>query len=213
MKIFCPCDNSFSVKHNSTINIDKSPEVLKEIANGSFLKFECPKCGRGVRSEIKTRFEWPSKGQTLLFVPEANRIACLNICSGNKKPDDELKIEKDETPVIGFIELAERIACIQADLDPHALEVLKFFLLDSAKDIKNKKIKIVFNAPLADGKFEFYVHGLKADEVAVMQVPDKLYDSIAADIKKKKKDEVFKAVFLGNYLSYQNIFTEGRDNN
>ncbi len=211
MKIFCPCDKGFSVKHDSVINLDKNPDILKKIEDGSFLTFKCPKCSRPVRTELQTRLEWPSKNQTLLFVPEAKRIACLDFCStkNKKKAKDAFSVEKDETPVIGFGELVERIAVIKDDLDPHAIEVLKFIILDSGKEIKGKKIKIFYHAK-KDEKFEFFVHGLKADELAIMNVPSALYDSILKDIKKKKKDEVFKAVFLGNYLSYQNIFTEGQ---
>ncbi len=211
MKIFCPCDKGFTVKHDSVINLDKNPEILDKINDGSFLTFDCPKCGRPVRTEFQTRVEWPSKKQTLLFVPEAKRIACLEACSSKKKSTakDAFTVEKDETPVIGFSELAERLAVINDDLDPHALEVLKFFILDSGKEIKGKKIKIFYHAKSGES-FEFFVHGLKADELAVMNVPSKLYDSISQDIKKKKNKEVAQGVFLGNYLSYQNIFTEGQ---
>ena len=128
------------------------------------------------------------------------------------KKAEKIEYEKaDETPVIGYSELAERIAVVEAGLDPHAMEVLKFFILDSGKDIKGKKIKIFFHSINDDGSFEFYVYGLKEDQVAVMKIPVKLYDSICQDIKNKKKSEIFTAVYLGNYLSYQNIFTEGRD--
>lgn len=218
MKINCPCDKSFEIEHNAKINLDKEPEILKKIADGSYLTFKCPQCGRNVRSEIKTRIEWPSKKLILLFVPEADRIACLSSCTGLKeinektKKAEKIEYEKaDETPVIGYSELAERIAVVEAGLDPHAMEVLKFFILDSGKDIKGKKIKIFFHSINDDGSFEFYVYGLKEDQVAVMKIPVKLYNSICQDIKNKKKSEIFTAVYLGNYLSYQNIFTEGRD--
>ena len=218
MKIHCPCDKSFEIEHNYTVNLDKEPEILKKIADGSYLTFKCPQCGRNVRSEIKTRIEWPSKKIVLLFVPEADRIACLSSCSGLKEINENTKKEKkieyeksDETPVIGYAELAERLAVIEAGLDPHAMEVVKFFVLDSGKDIKGKKIKMFFHVVTKTGSFEFYVYGLKEDQVAVMNIPVKIYDSVCADIKNKKKSEVFKAVYLGNYLSYQNIFTEGRD--
>ena len=151
MKIHCPCDASFEIEHHAKINLEKEPEILKKIADGSYLTFKCPQCGRKVRSEIKTRIEWPSKKLILLFVPEADRIACLSSCSGLKeinektKKTEKIEYEKaDETPVIGYSELAERLAVVEAGLDPHAMEVLKFFILDSGKDIKGKKIKIFF---------------------------------------------------------------------
>ncbi len=212
MKIFCPCDKGFTVKHDSVIDLDKNPEILKKIEDGSFLTFDCPKCGRPVRTELQTRIEWPSKNQIFLFVPEAKRIACLDACANQnkKKYEGSITIKKDETPLIGFGELVERLAVIRDELEAEAIEVMKFFILDSGKEIKGKKIKIFYHAKNAE-KFELFVHGLKDDELAVMNVPSSLYESILKDSKKRKKQEVFKAVYLGNYLSYQNIFTEGQD--
>ncbi len=211
MKIFCPCDKGFTVEHNPLINLDKKPETLKEIEAGSFLTFTCPQCGRPVRTELKTRIEWPSKNVVLLFVPEAKRIACLDACATKPRKQDKkaFSIKKDETPVIGFAELAERLAVIKDGLDAHTLEVLKFFILDSGKEIKGKKIKIFYHSKTNE-KFEFFVHGLKDNELAIMNVPVSLYESISNDMKKRKNQEVVKGVVLGNYLSYQNIFTEGQ---
>lgn len=216
MKIWCPCDKNFDVEHSSVINLDTEPEIIGKINDGSFLTFKCPHCGRAVRSEIKTRIEWPSKKNILLFVPEADRIACLSSSAGLKqidlstnKEEKSPYVKKDEIPVIGYAELAERIAVLQAGLDPQAIEVLKFFVLDSGKDIKGKKIKLFFHS-VENEMLELYVYGLKPDEVAVMPIPKRLYDSIIGDIQSEKKQEVFKAVYLGNYLSYQNIFTEGQ---
>lgn len=217
MKIYCPCDKSFDIEHSGNVNLDKNPELIRKIADGSFLTFQCPQCGRSIRSELKTRIEWQSKKNILLFVPESDRIACLSSCAGLKQVDlvtnKEEKtsyVKPDETPVIGYAELAERIAVLQANLEPQAIEVLKFFVLDSGKDINKKKLKLIFHS-IENDIFEFYVHGLKADEVAVMHVPCRLYNSILNDIKQKKKQEVFTAVYLGNYLSYQNILTGEQD--
>lgn len=44
-----------------------------------------------------------------------------------------------------------------------------------------------------------------------MNIPRKLYDSAVSDIQNGKTAEVLKAVYLGNYISYQNIFVEGRE--
>lgn len=216
MKIYCPCDKSFDIEHSGTVNLDKNPELISKIADGSFLTFKCPQCGRNIRSELKTRIEWPSKKNILLFVPESDRIACLSSCAGLKQIDLETNkeetsyVKSDEIPVIGYAELAERIAILQANLEPQAIEVLKFFVLDSGKDINKKKVKLIFHS-IENTTFEFYVHGLKSDEVAVMHVPHRLYDSILSDIKHKKKQEVFTAVYLGNYLSYQNILMDEQD--
>lgn len=218
MKIYCPCEKSFDVFHSESINLDEQPQLVDDILDGKFLTFTCPQCGRTIKSEVKTRIEWKSKKQILLFVPESSRIECLSCCAGLKKIDFKTNTEiahnyckKDETPVIGYAELSERVEVLKNNLNPHAVEVLKFIVLDSGKNIKNKKIRIFFHSVLDNGFFEFYVYGLKDDEVAVMPVPIKLYNSILTDLNKKKKSELFTGVYLGNYLSYQNIFTEGQE--
>ena len=40
MKIHCPCDASFEIEHHAKINLDKEPEILKKIADGSYLTFK-----------------------------------------------------------------------------------------------------------------------------------------------------------------------------
>lgn len=220
MKIYCPCDAGFEIEHQSVINVDEQPSLLEKIMDGSFLTFKCPQCGQMVKTELKTRIEWPSKKTTLLFVPEAERFACLSFCAGLKQIDLETKkelqpfrVNPDETPVIGYRELSERIKLIQAGLDVCTVEVLKLFILEQGKEIEGKNIKFFFHSMMDDGGLQFYIYGLrtKKDEVAVMNIPRKLYDSAVSDIQNGKTAEVLKAVYLGNYISYQNIFVEGRE--
>lgn len=214
MKIYCPCDNSFNIDHSATLDLDKSPELIAKIENGSFLNFVCPKCGRTIRSEIKTRVEWSSRKTVLLFVPESDRIACLSSCAGFKqinletnKEEKNSYVKTDETPVIGYAELAERVAVLNCNLNPQAIEVLKFLVLSSSKNNIPKKIKLFFHK-LEYDTILFYIHGIKKAEVAVMPVPIRLYNSVVNDINADVKNELFQAVYLANYLSYQNISTE-----
>ncbi|EEV19205.1 hypothetical protein TREVI0001_0098 [Treponema vincentii ATCC 35580] len=217
-KITCKCDCSFDVEYEKTIDLDVQTAVKEKIKNGSFLSFVCPSCGSKVNIELETEFVWKSKKTTLLFVPEKKRMECLAFCAGavridaenNKKIKTEF-LKKGQTPVIGYPELADRIAVLDADLDPEIVEAVKFFLLDNGKNIKGKHIQILFEKLVGD-TIEFHLHGLREKEVAVMRVPLSLYRSVETDHKKGKQKEVFKALWLGPYLSYKNIHAEGDDN-
>ena len=216
-KITCKCDCSFDVEYEKTIDLDVRPAITEEIKKGAFLSFTCPSCRSKVNIELETEFVWKSKKTTLLFVPEKKRMECLAFCAGavridtenNKKIKTEF-LKKGQTPVIGYPELADRIAVLDSGLDPEIVEAVKFFLLDNGKDIKGKRIQILFEK-LEGEAIEFHVHGLREKEVAVMRVPLSLYQSVEADRKAGKQKEVFQALWLGPYLSYKNIHAEGDD--
>ena len=216
-KITCKCDCSFDIAYEQTIDLDATPNVIPDIASGSFLSFLCPSCHSKVNVELETEFIWKSKKTTLIFVPEKKRMECLAFCAGavridaesNKKIKTEV-VKKGQTPVIGYPELADRVAALEAGLDPEIVEAVKFFLLDSGKNLNGKRIHILFEKQTELG-LEFHVHGLREHEVAVMQVPFSLYQSVETDRNKGKKKEVFRALHLGPYLSYKNIHTEGAD--
>ena len=216
-KITCKCDCSFDIEYEKTIDLDACPAVKDKIKSGDFLSFVCPSCHSKVNVELETEFVWKSKKNVLLFVPEKKRMECLAFCAGavridaesNKKIKTEF-VKKGQTPVIGYPELAERITVLDEGLDPEIIEAVKFFLLDSGKNIKQKRIKLLFEKPL-DGALEFHLHGLRENEVAVMRVPLSLYRSVESDRNDGKKKEVFRALRLGAYLSYKNIHAEGSD--
>lgn len=216
-KITCKCDCSFDVEYEKTIDLDARPALTEEIKKGAFLSFTCPSCRSKVNVELETEFVWKSKKTTLLFVSEKKRMECLAFCAGavriNAENNEKVKTEflkKGQTPVIGYPELADRIAVLDSGLDPEIIEAVKFFLLDNGKDIKGKRIQILFEK-LEGEAIEFHVHGLREKEVAVMRVPLSLYQSVEADRKAKKQKEVFQALWLGPYLSYKNIHAEGDD--
>ena len=216
-KITCKCDCSFDVEYEKVIDLDVRPALTEEIKKGAFLSFTCPSCRSKVNVELETEFVWKSKKTTLLFVSEKKRMECLAFCAGavriNAENNEKVKTEflkKGQTPVIGYPELADRIAVLDSGLDPEIIEAVKFFLLDNGKDIKGKRIQILFEK-LEGESIEFHMHGLREKEVAVMRVPLHLYHSVEADRKAGKQKEVFQALWLGPYLSYKNIHAEGDD--
>lgn len=212
MKITCACEYSFDAPHKQTIDLDKEPEKVLSIQDGNFQSFICPQCGKNIRTEIKTRIEWNSKKEILLFVPEKNRIACMNFCAGFKQIDLETNkeisepfVQTDETPVIGYYELLDRINVLYSNLNPQVIEACKFFVLNSAKNFEREKIKMIFQKLSHDDFLEFFLYGIRSEEVGLVKVPVQMYDEMHADMGKSLENSVFKAVYLGQYLSYKNV--------
>ncbi|CEM61239.1 hypothetical protein DWQ65_11970 [Treponema phagedenis] len=211
MKIKCKCDYSFEIEYKKTLSLDDNPQLIDDIINGKFLSFICPSCRSKINMELKTEFIWKAKKTKLLFAPEQDRIECLSSCAGEKmidsKTDKEIEntyVKKDQTPVIGYPELVDRLSALRNNLNPETIEAVKFFILEGAKNLDVKKASIYFEKILPDEKLEFHVHGIKKDETAIMPIPKTLYTQIEKD--KKKHTEIFAALYLGSYLSYKNIF-------
>ncbi len=201
-KLTCHCEQVFNVDLPESVDLDANPETIANIANGSFLSCVCPACNSVLHTDLKTKVEWPSKNTTLTLIPEIDRLTFL---SGS------LKEIGGTTAVIGYAELADRVAVISNALDPVAIEALKYHLaVKAAETAKSAKTSIYFERKTESGDIVFHIHGLKENEVAVMTVPVDVYRSVLADIKANPADDTYAALSRGDYLSYQNILIEGQ---
>lgn len=199
-KITCHCEQVFNVDLPESVNLDLEPGIINDISNGSFLSCVCPTCGAVLHTDLKTRIEWPSHGLTLTLIPEIERLSYL---SGNYAE----KI--DNSVVIGYAELADRVAVVAADLDPLAVEYLKYHLAVKALESnESSKIAVYFEKRTEGGDIALHIHGIKDNEVAVFTVPSHVYEEILRDTQKKPKDETCAALTNGQYVSYQNILIE-----
>lgn len=217
-KITCQCGYVFEEGVAPFIDIDSMPEIIEQITTGAFLSYICPSCAAKISIELQTEFVWKSRGTTLLFVPETKRIACLALCAGTTLIDPETNkkvpnhfLKKHQMPVIGYPELADRVAVLAASLDPLIIEAVKFFILTSKKDTHKGKLTILFESLTDDEKLEFHIHGMREHEVAVLTVPLSFYYTVDSDYRQGKHREVFSALRLGQYLSYKNIAVEEDD--
>lgn len=217
-KITCKCDYSFDIEHERVIDLDAQPALTDEIINGTFLSYLCPACNSKVNVELETECIWKSKNTVLLFVPEKKRMECLGFCAGAVRVDAESNkkiktepVKKGQTPVIGYPEFADRVAVLDAGLEPEIIEAVKFFILDGGKEVEGKHIQVLFEKLIEHAYLRFHIHGLKEDEVAVMHVPISLYEAVSDDRKDGRRKEVFDALYLGPYLSYKNIHIEGAE--
>jgi len=203
-KITCPCDQVFSVDIPETVNLDSSEETIARIENGSFLSCVCPSCNSVLHTDLRTRFEWPSKKTNILLIPEMERIAFL---SGN------LETDPDAETVIGFAELADRVSALKDGLEPLAVEAVKYHLATKARSTSpSSQLTILYERKRENGDLEFHIHGLKTDEVAVTVIPPRVYDGIVKDIGEHPDGEPYASLRNGSYLSIQNILIEDGPN-
>ncbi|MDR1506879.1 MAG: CpXC domain-containing protein [Treponema sp.] len=195
-KIPCFCDNTFTVDVPEEINLDEQPQYVEDILSGIFMNFTCTSCGKKHKPEFPLTVHWPSKRVSLEVIPELERGSFYR----RKEEEDAVK----ET-VIGYPELAERVAALKSDLVPEALEAIKYYLLVKADETyPEEDISVWFQNKSGDS-LEFHIHGIKQDEVAVMKVPAALYEKTLTDFKKNPKTDPFGSLRVKTYLSIQNI--------
>jgi hypothetical protein len=196
----CHCEQIFKVDLAELVNLDSTPDVIGQIADGSFLTCVCPTCGAELHTDLKTRIDWPSKKTSILLIPEIDRLAWLS---------GALETDKDVQITIGYAELADRIAVLAAGLTPLAVEAIKYHLAVKARDASpDVRPVILFDKLLDSGDLEFHIHGLKQNEVALTVIPQSLYRSILDDAMTHPENEPYASLTNGAYVSVQNILLE-----
>jgi hypothetical protein len=203
-KITCHCDQVFNADIPELVNLDNNPEVIARIQDGSFLACVCPSCNAELHTDLKTRFEWPSRKTNLVLIPEIERLSCL---SGN------LEAENDAQVVIGFAELSDRITVLSEFFDPVIIETIKYHLALKARETAGDlKLVILFDNKQDNGDLVFHIHGLKSDEMAVTKVPGKIYKTIQQDFLAHPETEPYASLRNGSWISVQNILIEDSTN-
>lgn len=199
-KLTCHCDQTFSVDLPETVNLDERTELVGSIADGSFLSCVCPRCNAVLHTDMRTLLKWPSRDTILDLIPEIDRIPFLSGSVAGAPGADV---------VIGYPELADRVAVIGAGLDPLAVEAVKYHLSVKARENSADARPLVFFEKLrANGDLEFHIHGLKEGEVAVTAVPSSVYETVKKDAESQPDGELYSSLRNGAYLSVQNILIE-----
>jgi len=194
--INCPCDNSFPAEIEEEIDLDANEHILENIFNGTFMSYECPVCMKMLKPEFKIKLAWKSKNYHLEALPELERGAFYM----NKKENQTAY----ET-VIGFQEMADRLALIKDDIEPVVIETIKSYLLAKAEEnYSDKDINIWYHCKTDEG-IEFHVDGIRQDEVAVMRIPKDMYDKTLEDYRKNPKKNHFTSLRVRSYMSVQNL--------
>lgn len=193
--IACPCGRVFPVLAEDSIDLDRNGEYTGQISSGSFMHFICPGCGKKHKPEFPLTLVWPSKGLRLEVLPELDRGAFYR----RKKA-----LLETET-IIGYAELADRIAVISDGLEPAVVETLKYYLLLKAEESYPHREVTIWYQGKGPQFIEFHLHGIKAGEVALIRTPLDLYQETLDRYKKHPKSEIFTRLRVRSYLSVQNM--------
>ena len=197
-KIPCHCENSFDIEIPEEVDVDK-PENMDEIQNGTFMNFTCPSCGKKHKPEFPIMVIWPSKKLKLEVFPEFERGEFYR----RKKTPAEKGPCKLET-IIGYPEMADRLAVIRDGYNPVPVEAIKYHLQLKAEEQYPDNEMDIWYYGSSGSILEFHIHGIKDNEVAVMKIPISLYEKTLADYKKNPKKELFTALRVRSYLSVKN---------
>ncbi|MDR2952796.1 MAG: CpXC domain-containing protein [Treponema sp.] len=193
--INCPCGISFSIETLDEIDIDKNPECIEEISEGAFMIFTCARCGKIHKPEFPVMLLWKSKNLLLEVLPELDRGGFY------RRKKDNPSFET----VIGYPELADRVAVIKDGLEPAVIEALKYYLLLKAEETyPDREISAWYGGK----NFEtivFHLDGIKKGEVAEMKVPQNVYDKTFGEYRKHPKEGIFASLRRRSYLSVQNM--------
>lgn len=199
-KITCPCEQVFKADIPETVQLDDDPGALDRIIDGTILSCICPTCHAELNLDLPLTVSWPSKKTTIHMVPEIDR---LGLVSG------KLSMKKNTDYVVGYAELVDRVSAIRDGLEPVVVESIKLRLLEQArKEARKKTPVILYEKNTADNELEFHVHGIREDEVAVMRIPRRLYDSVLDQYRSNPEKEEYTALRNGGYLSVCNVLLE-----
>ena len=203
-KITCFCDNAFEIEAPEEINLDSDPKYFDEIQNGTFMNFTCPSCGKKHKPEFKLSILWPSKKTCFEVFPELDRGEFYR-----RKKSPAGKGPYALETIIGYPEMADRIAIIKDGFEPAPVEAIKYILqLKAEEQYPDDEIEMWYYTTSGDTPeqktLEFHLHGIRENEVAVMKVPYSLYQRTLDDYKKHPKNEIFSALRVRSYLSVKN---------
>jgi predicted nucleic-acid-binding Zn-ribbon protein len=192
----CPCGRNFSIETEDEIDLDENTNSLENIFNRTFMSFSCPDCGKKHKPEYTVMLVWKSKNLKLEVLPELERGEFYR----RKKENASFET------VIGYPEMFDRMAVLKDGLEPVVIETLKYYLLAKAEEnYPDRDINAWYNGKGPAG-IEFHLAGIREDEVAVMRIPQEVYDKTSNDFKKQPKNEIFTTLRCRSYLSVQNMF-------
>ena len=191
----CNCDHTFEADLSDLVNLDDEPQQLTALASGNFMSATCPACGAILKPEFPLSLVWPSHNVEYYVIPEWDSV----------EPENSDAYPKNVELLVGYPELADRIAVIQANLNPVAVEALKYYLLLKASEAAPDASATVWFHSRTDGYLEFHLHGLREGEAAITRIPSSVYERTLADYSANPAAEPFISLRKGSYLSVRNL--------
>jgi hypothetical protein len=201
-KITCFCDNVFEVDVPDEIDLDSGSALFDQIQDGTFLNFSCPPCGKKHKPEFPLTVFWTSKKLQFEVFPEQERGDFYRQKKASQAKNKGITLET----IIGYPELADRLAIIRDGVDPVAVEAIKYFLhIKADEQYPEDELDIWYNGQNDEkSALQFHIHGIRKNEVAVMKVPIEVYKKTCDDYKKNPKSDTFSSLKVRTYLSVKN---------
>ncbi|MCL2764141.1 MAG: CpXC domain-containing protein [Treponema sp.] len=197
--INCPCGTNFQIEYDEEVDLDINPgkdgSALDKIFNGTFMSFKCAFCGKNHKPEFRITIIWKSKNLKMNVLPELERGEFYR----NKNHVDDIQT------IISFPEMADRLSVINDNLEPVVIEALKSLLLAKAAENYPENDVNAWYYSKSLSFIEFHLDGIRLGEVAVMRIPNELYEKTLDDFLKRPKDDFFSSLRVRSYLSVQNV--------
>lgn len=194
MKIYCNCGNEIETDFPELYNTVEQPDIYRQILDGTFLSVRCKNCDTLLKPEIPVKITDPERKIELLFRPDNERLQFLS---------GKLDLPAADRVVFGYPELAEMVIILMHDLDDRVVEIIKYFYIKKSgpgADIS------VFLDTVSDDKLRFRIHGLRSDEIGLVDIGKDFYKKIQNDLKEILKKEDLHEVLAPPYVSINKVY-------
>lgn len=194
-EVQCRCEAMVEVDVPDYIDLDDRT-VVARLAAGDSPSATCPRCGALVRAELPLAARSATRRIDLTVMPDIER---LSVYRGKITEPGSSEI------LLGYQELFERARMLRDDLDPRAVEGLKYFLQTKAEETEPEAdITVLYNG-LNDGSLEFHITGLKSGQTGVVRLPHSAYAKILPDTSAAAPKEPYKSILAGRYRSIRKL--------
>jgi len=201
-QVTCMCETVFDADLPEDFDLDLNPDVLDEILKGEFLAVRCPNCGTRLKPELRVRLFSEKNKVNLFMLPESERMSLYLGKAG---------IPDGAEAVVGYAELFERVKVLSDKLDPVAMEILKYLLMQKAEEQAPDADISVAYAGMKDGKLSFHLSGLKEGQVAVLPIETSTYAKTLEDKPRSIREAPFDRIFKGPYRSIRMLETDSEE--
>lgn len=200
--VTCRCETSFEADLPEEVDLDANPGTLDDILSGDFLAVDCPSCGAKLKPELRVRLVSKKSGLDLVALPELERTSLYRGAA---------ELPKGAQALVGYPELFERARILADGLDPEAVEIIKYWLIQKAVEQAPEADLSVAYAGKKDGKLAFHLGGLRPGEVAVLPVDAATYSKTVADKPRSLREAPFDRIFKGPYRSIRSLEADAED--
>lgn len=201
-KVTCMCETTFDADIPEEIDLDSNPGVLGDILAGDFLAVSCPSCGARLKPELRVRLISKKLGMDIVALPELERISLYR---------GAVELPKGAEALVGYPELFERARILEDGLDPGAIEIIKYWLVQKAEEqAPEADIRAAFAGRKGD-RLSFQLSGLREGELAVLPVDQGTYVKTVAEKARSSREAPLSRVFKGPYRSIRVLEADAED--